>query len=485
MKRLGNPDLQGIWKPNPAEVVRPDLTYCISATDGRYFDPEVAAYFSPYGELKAHLRVEIALIQALYVRRICTSSDVQSVIRACRQVTAQQVHETENKPGGTQHDIDALVACIRQPLNEAIRSLVHRGGTSFDIRCTGDAMRYKAATLDVVIPALLKLEQVLVSMTLREMNTVQKGRTHLQDAVPITLGFGMAEYVYRLMDTIINLKRLANLLKGKFAGAAGTMASIGVVIVDPISFEREVLAYVGLEPSPYSNQIVPSEDVVRLMDELVIAMGVMNNLADDIRILLSSAYGELLLELAEGATGSTAMPQKVNPKDFENVNSMYRCVLPRIITPHLNLESNLQRDLRDSAASRTYGETFLYITSSAKRLASKMPRLVVNYSRLEASLEASGGMILAEAYNALLAKHGHPTPHGKMKAIAKLARAEGITLIEAARRDPELAEYFDLMDDEERGMLTDPRKYIGVAPERARRIAVTAAETLGLEAIAA
>lgn len=471
----------GIWPPDVSEVVKPDSTFCISPVDTRYFVPAATAYFSPYGELKAHLRMEIALIQAFRRRGFCASADVRRIINACRKVTASQVDETENRPGGTQHDIDALVACIRQYLHIDLHSIIHRGATSFDIRSSGDALRFKEGTLTVLIPLLIDLERVLIEMVLREADTVQVGRTHLQDAVPITFGFGFSEYIYRLLGCIRNLQERALSLNGKFSGATGTMASISVIIPDPINFQREVLDFVGLEPEGFSHQTAMPENMARLLDELGTTAMVESNLADDIRILLSTAFGELVLELDPNQTGSSAMPHKVNPKDYENVCSLARIILGRLVTSHLNQESNLQRDLRDSADFRTFGESLNYLSSMTQRLVAKMPKLVVNHHKLEQNLAQTGGMILAEAYNVILANHGHPRPHAKMKELAQNARRTQISLFDLASKDPELAGYFEQMTLTELSMLEDPHKYIGKAPEIARQNAYSAATELGIK----
>lgn len=477
--RMAQPII-GIWPPNFADVIAPNPTFCISPIDGRYFVPEAAAYFSPYGELKAHLRLEIALVQTLHKTGICTVSQLRRIINASRRVTAEDVDAVENQKGGTQHDIDALVACIRKTLPQDTRSLVHRTATSFDIRSSGDALRNKEAVISVLLPDLVKLESILIEMVLRDVDTVQVGRTHLMDAVPITLGFGMSKHIYRLLDCIRNLIDRALALKAKFTGATGTMAAASIILDDPFAFQYNVLSYVGLKAAEYSCQTTMPEDLVRLHDEFVTLAMVLYDMANDFRILLSSAYGEFVLELDPNQTGSSAMPQKVNPKDVENVCSLARIIVGRMITPHLDQETNLQRDLRDSADFRTRGESFAYLCSMIRRLIKKLPTFVVNYARLEENLAKTGGMVLAEAYNALLAKAGHPAPHAKMKAVAKLARRDNLTLIEAAQADPELIPYFDEMDPEERLMLEDPHKYIGKAPEIARRNAHQAAQELGI-----
>lgn len=472
--------IAGIWPPDPREVIPPDPTFCISPVDGRYFVPEAAAYFSPYGELKAHLRLEIALAQTLCQSKICTAGDLRRIINASRHITAADVDAVENQKGGTQHDIDALVACIRKTLPLATRPFVHRTATSFDIRSSGDALRNKEAVLTVLLPDLVELERVLIEMVLCDVNTVQVGRTHLMDAVPITLGFGMTKHVYRLLNCICNLIDRALALKAKFTGATGTMAAATIIVADPFAFQEQVLAHVGMEAAGYSCQTTMPEDLVRLHDEFVTLAMVLYDMANDFRILLSSAYGEFVLELDPNQTGSSAMPQKVNPKDVENVCSLARIIVGRVVTPHLDQETNLQRDLRDSADFRTRGESFAYLCSMIRRMVKKLPTFVVNYARLEENIARTGGSILAEAYNALLAKYGYPTSHAKMKAVAQLARREDQTLIEAAQADPELMTYYEQMDEEERLMLEDPHKYIGKAPEIARRNVYEAADRLGI-----
>src|SRR5437764_8109342 len=133
------------------------------------------------------------------------------------------------------------------------------------------ALQLRAAIREVVIPRQKKLLQTLIGLSEKYADTVQVGRTHGQHAVPITFGFFLAEYVARLGENIEALEDLSKMLRGKFSGAVGAYNALSVFVDDPLKFETQVLAKVGLEPAPYSKQIVPAENIVRLLDELAVS----------------------------------------------------------------------------------------------------------------------------------------------------------------------------------------------------------------------
>jgi adenylosuccinate lyase len=175
------------------------------------------------------------------------------------------------------------------------------------------------------------------------------------------------------------------------------------------------------------------------------------------------------------------MPQKVNPSRFEQVCSLARIMTGLSIVPLLNQESNLQRDLRDSAAARIYGEMFNYLVCATRTLKRATAALEVDHDKLIANLMLTGGQNLAAAYNTLFRKYGHPDPHTLMKGIAQQARLANISLPEMAAGNPEATEYMAKMTVAERKVLGDPGAYIGIAPAKTKRVATTVARKLGIK----
>ena len=302
---------------------------CISPIDYRYGDARVTQFLSENGFTRYKLLVELALERVLARRWVCTESVVEEVEVACVQVTTAEVYAEEDR---IRHDIRALVNCIRTKVSDDAKPYVHMTATSFDISDSANAGRYKDVVEKVLIPSLKELERVLIDITLREAETVQIGRTHGQHAVPITFGFAIAEYVSRLGGSIEELQMRAAKLPGKFSGAVGAYNASSLFFDDPETFEAEVLAELGLIPAEISTQIVPPEALTRLFCEVTIVAGVLANLADDMRNLQRTEIGEVGEEFEEGQVGSSTMPQKQNPINFENIKSFWKIVMPRIIT---------------------------------------------------------------------------------------------------------------------------------------------------------
>lgn len=437
----------------------------IDPLDGRYYDPEIAKYLSERSRIAYQAQVEAALAQALAEFGVCSPEIAAEIEAATGKVTAEAVAEAEKT---TKHDVKALVDTIKAELSDQAKPYVHFGATSYDIVATALSLQLRAATNELVIPRLVELEKTLLDLTKQYAETVQIGRTHGQHAVPITFGFAMAEYVARLGSSIKSLEVLSGKLKGKFSGAVGAYNALSLFVDDPIKFEATVLSYLELEPAPYSTQIIPAESYVRLLDELVITAGIMANLGHDMRHLQRTEIAEVRERFEPGQTGSSTMAHKRNPIGFENIISLSKQVTAQLINANLNLSSEHQRDLTDSASARFYGLTLASVAHMADRLNSVMSKLEVDEQNMQRNLYVSGGAIAAEPLYLLLEKYGHTTGHEVSKALAHQALEAGTTLYEVAERDKDIAEYFAKFTADERKILQEPEKhYTGQAAQKA------------------
>lgn len=454
-----------------------DIYDSLSPSDYRYWDEGVARYLSENGFTRYKLKVELALVKALHGRGLCSAQVVLEIEAACAQVTTDEVYIEEEK---THHNIRALVNCIRRRVSDEAKRFVHFPTTSYDTIDTANALRYRDVVLFVLIPRLKRLEKVLTDIVLRDAKKVQVGRTHGQHAVPITFGFAIAEYVSRLGGSIVALGMLAKELHGKSSGAVGAYNASSLFFEDPEVFEQEVLTLLGLTPGEYSTQIVSPEPLIRLLCEMTITAGILANLADDMRHLQRTEISEVGEEFEEGQDGSSTMPHKQNPVNFENTKGCWKIVTPRIVTAFMDQISEHQRDLTNSASARTYPETFNYVASMAKRLIHTMTKLSVNDVSLQRNLSMQRGLIAAEPLYTLLSMLGHPDGHGKSKALTLQARREDRSFGEVVFEDPELQEYFARMTPAQRDILKDPSSYTGIAAAKASAIALRWKEELGL-----
>ncbi len=328
---------------------------CVSPLDFRYYgqDEELREQLAPYmserGRVRSEALVEAAAVQALADLGVCSQQIAQEVRDAAERVAPEAIAQEERR---IHHNIRALVNVMRAEVSPEARPYIHLGLTSFDVIDTAMAWRFKTVTKEVIIPWLLDLEQVLINLARREKDTLQIGRTHGQHAEPITFGFAVAEYVSRLGGRIEAVQAAAANLRGKISGAVGAYNASSLLVADPQRFEREVLEQLGLKPSPYSTQIVEAEFMTDYIHTLVSTFGVLANLADDMRHLQRTEIAEVGEAFASEQVGSSTMPHKRNPWNFENVKSMWKVFMPRMLTVYADQISEHQRDLSNSASGR-------------------------------------------------------------------------------------------------------------------------------------
>jgi adenylosuccinate lyase len=440
----------------------------IAPVDYRYWDEETAKYLSDNAYLRYKLSVELALVKALQKRGICPPEVVKEIEAACASVTAEEAYAEEEK---VKHDIRAMVNIIRSKVSDTAKPYVHMTATSYDISDTANAARFRDVTMKVLVPALETLQKTLIAIAEKEADTVQVGRTHGQHAVPITFGYAIAGYVSRLGQSIEALKELAKGLKGKFSGAVGAYNASSLFFDDPEGFEKDVLSELGLEPVEHATQVTQAEPMIRLLAETTIAAGILAQISDDMRHLQRTEIGEVGEEFEKSQVGSSTMPQKRNPINFENAKSLWKIVMPRIVTAFMDQISEHQRDLTNSASGRTYGETIAYTVSMAKRLTKTMGKISVDRAHLESNLSMQKGLIAAEPLYILLASFGHPDAHEKVRNLTLTAQKEGKSLEDVAFADGEMGPYLGRMTDKQKGILKNPSSYTGISAQKTKKIA--------------
>jgi adenylosuccinate lyase len=428
---------------------------------------ELAPYLSAAAVVRYQARVEGALALAMADLGICPRDAAAAIASAADQVTPQQVADEEAK---TRHDIRALVNVIASHVPDDARRYVHLGATSYDIVDTANALRYREAAERVIVPAMARLVARAIALAEAEADTPQIGRTHGRHAEPITFGFAMAEYVSRLGDRIEFLRGVAARLRGKLSGAVGAYNAMGLLTSDPRALERKFLKSLGLEPAPVSTQIVPGEGWSDLAHACATALGVMANMADDLRHLQRSEIGEVAESFAADQVGSSTMPHKRNPVSFENVKSIWKAMAPRVMTTYLDQISEHQRDLTNSASQRFLGEMLASTAYAAGRLATSLEGIRVDRDRLKANLASARGTIAAEPLYVLLAKYGHPDAHEAVRKLTLEAERSGRTLLEIAMLDREVRDYMKKLSADERRILDQPDEYRGLAADVARDV---------------
>jgi adenylosuccinate lyase len=381
------------------------------------------------------------------------------------------VYEEERR---IQHNIRALVNCIGKQVSAKAKPYIHLFATSADIMDTARALCLVEVTRDVLAPDLLSLLRQLIDMARAHAATPQMGRTHGQHAVPMTFGFAVALYVSRLGQRIECIMETARNLRGKFAGAVGAYNALSLLSKKPADIEASLMKNLGLEPPEISTQVTQPEYVADYIYALTACWGVFANLADDFRHLQRSEIRELKDRKASDPktqiVGSSTMPHKVNPKDFENVKSMWKAYVPRLLTVLMDQISEHQRDLTNSASMRFVMEHVAAFAYAIHRLSMTLSAVEPDAARMRELLDAGKDPITAEPLYVLLAMHGHPEAHEKARVLARDARIQKRPLSQLLREDSTIAKYLVKMTAEQLAVLDDPAKYLGAAESRTRAI---------------
>ncbi len=428
---------------------------------------QYSKYLSEEARIRYQARVEVALVKVLVRQGICPQVIADQIEAAVRGLRPEEVYAEEGK---TRHNIRALVNCIQQRVSSEARPYVHFTATSFDIVDTANSLCYKEVSRELIIPTLLKLQTILMEIAIREKETVQIGRTHGQHAVPITFGFAVAEYVSRLGNRIEAIKESSQRLKGKIAGAVGAYNASHLFFVEPEEFEAQVLAELGLEAASHSTQIVEPEFLTDFFHSLISCFGVLASLSDDMRHLQRSEIAEIGEYFAKDQVGSSTMPHKRNPVNYENIKSLWKQFMPRMLTLYQDQLSEHQRDLTNSASSRFNPEIIVGLLSAAKRLNGVLQQLAVDHQSIRRNLELNRELIIAEPLYILLASYGHSDAHEVVRKLTLEARQTKTTLRELVQVKAELKPYWDIFTPKQREVLLHPEKYTGIAAEKTERV---------------
>jgi adenylosuccinate lyase len=409
--------------------------------DGRYIGAEeetlreAGPFLSGNAEIRYQLRVECAILRAFGELGILPGDDLSVLEGLEDSIPTDEVYREEEK---TQHNIRALVNCIQKRLPESLRPFVHLGPTSADITDTARSLQIKDFTTKVLLPRLVQLERILIRLCRENAATPMVGRTHGQHAVPTTFGHAVALYVSRLGNRIEAVAASSSKLTGKLAGAVGAFNSFSIVHpADPREIQRRVMAGLGLKTSPtgVASQIVEPEPITDYATACVSAFSVLANLADDLRNHMRTEIGEIGKVTGKGHVGSSTMPHKVNPKDYENVKSLWKAFMPRIITVFSDQISEHQRDLTNSASGRFVMELIGGFYYGVLRMIRALEKIVVRKDAMQKNLEASKETFVAEPLYIVSGMYGIHNGYELVKKLSEKARDEGITLSDVIRRD--------------------------------------------------
>ena len=401
----------------------------ISPVDGRYrrVTESLADYFSEQALIRYRIRVEVEYFIALCELPLPQLASIdKSKYAALRSLyldfspaSAERVKEIERT---TNHDVKAIEYILKEKMDEIgleeYKEFVHFGLTSQDINNTAVPLSMKEALEEVIYPAFDEVREKIASMAEEWMSVPMLARTHGQPASPTVLGKEFMVYVERLDKQIAQLKAVP--VPAKFGGATGNMNAHHAAypayewVAFANSFVNETL---GLSRSQYTTQIEHYDNLAAMFDALKRIDTILLDLARDMWMYISSEYFKQ--QIKAGEVGSSAMPHKVNPIDFENAEG--NLGIANAIYEHLASKlpvSRLQRDLTDSTVLRNVGVPMAHTLIALKSLMKGLNKVLLNREALDRDLEENWAVV-AEGIQTILRREGYPKPYEALKALTR------------------------------------------------------------------
>ena len=394
----------------------------LSPLDGRYANATAPLrdFFSEFAFLRDRVRVELDFLSALsktdLVRPLTSSESarIESILPNFSIADAESILEYEHI---TRHDVKAIEYFIQSKFqNTSLQDLlpwIHFGLTSEDTNSLGQAIALKESRDKVILPALNSLVSSLSDLAIRYKAVPMLARTHGQFAVPTTLGKEFVVFIARLQKTRDDLA--SHRFEAKLTGAVGNFNALQAAVpqIDWISFSKEFVSSFDLEPNWLTTQILPYDNWIRYFDLIRLTNSILIDFTQDIWRYVSDGY--LKQAVVAGEVGSSTMPQKVNPIDFENAegnlgiaNSLFTHYAQKLTV------SRLQRDLSDSTVRRTFGTALGHSLIAWTNLQRGLKRIAPDEEKLKAELNAHWEVV-SEGAQIILRGAGKPDAYESLK----------------------------------------------------------------------
>jgi adenylosuccinate lyase len=409
-----------------------DLT-AISPVDGRYRSKtdSLAAYFSEFALIRYRVQVEIEYFIALCEKPLPQLENIRpelfAQLRAVyQQFTVENAQSIKDIEKVTNHDVKAVEYFLKEVFDrlglDAYKEFIHFGLTSQDINNTSVPLSVKEALAEVYIPGLQEVIDALQARADEWAHVSMLAKTHGQPASPTRLGKEIMVFVNRLQVQLEQLKQIPH--SAKFGGATGNFNAHHVAYpeIDWKQFGESFLSdYLGLEREAYTTQISNYDNLAALFDGMKRINNILMDMNRDFWMYVSMDYFKQ--KIKAGEVGSSAMPHKVNPIDFEN--SEGNIGVANALLEHLAAKlpvSRLQRDLTDSTVLRNVGVPFAHSLIAFQSSLKGLNKLLINEQALEADLEKNWAVV-AEGIQTILRREGYPKPYEALKALTRTNEA--------------------------------------------------------------
>jgi adenylosuccinate lyase len=439
----------------------------LSPIDGRYRAQldNLATYFSEFALMQYRLRVEVEYFIALAQKKIfelkpTAATKLRQVYIDFTPETAVLIKQIEKT---TNHDVKALEYYLKGKLDELqlgeLKEYIHFGLTSQDVNNTAVPLLWKESLENEYYPAIANLVIELRKLAIGWKNISMLARTHGQPASPTNLGKEIMVYVERIEDQLNLLNNIP--YSCKFGGATGNFNAHAVAFpeIDWIKFGNSFCSTkLGLQRQQFTTQIEHYDFLAAHFDGIKRINTILTDFARDVWTYISMDYFKQ--KTKAGEVGSSAMPHKVNPIDFENAEG--NLGLANAIFEHLSIKlpvSRLQRDLTDSTVLRNIGVPFSHTFIALKSISKGIGKLVLNEEAIKADLDRNWAVV-AEAIQTILRREHYPKPY---EALKELTRGKSSITKES------IHEFIDTLQvtttiKKELKKIT-PFNYVGVSPE--------------------
>ena len=403
--------------------------HAISPVDGRYASgtQKLKPYFSEAGLIQYRIRVEVAYLFAL--AKVIPNVD-WTALQAAEEVLTQwsvqlplsDIERVKTIEKTTNHDVKAVEYCIKEKLDalglQAYKEWVHFGLTSQDINNTAIPLSFKDASTDVLFPAIENIVAILKKQAQDWKDIPMLAKTHGQPASPTRLGKEWYVFVSRLESQLHGLYRIP--FSAKFGGATGNYNAHHVAFPQinwPEFGDQFVSEELGLYRVSFTTQIEPYDFLAAQFDNWKRLNTILIDFCRDVWTYVSMEYFKQ--KIKEGEVGSSAMPHKVNPIDFENAEG--NLGIANALFEHLAAKlpiSRLQRDLTDSTVLRNLGVPFGHTLIALNSLEKGLNKLLLNEDAVQADL-GNNWAVVAEAIQTILRREGYPNPYEALKALTR------------------------------------------------------------------
>lgn len=406
-----------------------DRLMAISPVDGRYGErvTELVPFYSEFGLMRYRVLVEteyfIALSQAGLPQFEGFPAEKEQELRAVwNSFSPADAEFIKRKEAVTNHDVKAVEYFVKEKVSaiglEKWSEFVHFGLTSQDINNTAMPMAIRDSVREVMKPMLVTLRDSLRKMADEWADIPMLARTHGQPATPTRLGKEIAVFTDRLDSELMTLMTMK--YSGKFGGATGNLNAHKVAYPEvnwPRFADRLLNDRLGLERQQITTQIEHYDGLAALFDSISRLNTIITDLCRDLWSYISLDYFKQ--SIVKGEIGSSAMPHKVNPIDFENGEG--NLGLANALLGHLSAKlpvSRLQRDLTDSTVIRNTGVAMAHSLIAWKSVRKGLSKLIVNQERISHDLEENW-VVVAEALQTILRREGYPKPYEALMALTR------------------------------------------------------------------